>query len=215
MSEPLIIGLTGGIGSGKSAAADRFAALGIPVVDTDAISHQLTAAGGAAMPEISAVFGNTVLRPDGALDRISMRDRVFSDPTARLQLEAILHPLIREESRRQLVAAATPTDNQPRAPYALLVVPLLVESGNYRERVDRLLVVDCPVETQVDRVVSRSGMSRAEVMRIVAAQASRERRLAAADDVISNDRTLDHLHRQIDALDAGYRANRGSFPTKD
>ena len=95
------------------------------------------------------------------------------------------------------------------------MVPLLVESGNYRERVDRLLVVDCPVETQVDRVVSRSGMSRAEVMRIVAAQASRERRLAAADDVISNDRTLEHLHGQIDALDAGYRANRGSFPTKD
>jgi dephospho-CoA kinase len=210
-----IIGLTGGIGSGKSAAAERFASLGIAVVDTDAISHQLTAPGGAAMPLIRATFGDDIQQADGALDRASMRRRVFSDPAAKLKLEAILHPLIRQRSQHLLESAANPPAGQIRAPYAMLVVPLLIESGTYRERVDRLLVVDCPVETQIERVTKRSQMSRDEVMRIVATQVSREQRLAVADDIISNDGSLAHLFKQVDALDAAYRANRGIFPSKD
>lgn len=215
MNRQPVIGLTGGIGSGKSAAADRFAALGIPVVDTDKISHQLTAAGGEAMPAIKAVFGNAMVLPDGALDRVAMRQRVFTEPAAKRQLEEILHPLIREHSQQQLAAAGSARDEQVRPPYVLLVVPLLIESGTYRRRIDRLLVVDCPIETQIDRVVNRSGMSRDEAMRIVTTQASREQRLAAADDVIINNGTLAQLSHQVDELDAGYRVNRGIFPTKD
>lgn len=207
-----IVGLTGGIGSGKSAAAEAFAALGIPIVDTDLISHQLTAASGLAIAPISAHFGPALLTGDGALDRAAMRQRVFTDPSARLALEAILHPLIREESQRQLIAA---TSSQTDASYAVLMVPLLVESGSYRERVDRVVVVDCPVETQIQRVMARSGLSRAEVMRIIASQATREERLAAADDVIDNDGTLEHLRQQVAQLDAAYRANRGYFSSRD
>lgn len=215
MNRQWIVGLTGGIGSGKSAAAERFASLGIAVVDTDAISHQLTATDGAAMPLIRLAFGDEIQQADGALDRASMRRQVFGDPTAKLKLEAILHPLIREQSQRLLDAAANPPAGQIRAPYAMLVVPLLIESGTYRDRVDRLLVVDCPVETQIERVMRRSQMSRDEVMRIMVTQVSREQRLAAADDIISNDGTLSHLYQQVDALDLAYRANRGIFPTKD
>lgn len=215
MNRPPVIGLTGGIGSGKSAVADHFAELGIPIIDTDAISHQLTGPGGAAMPAIMAAFGSAMKKPDGALDRDAMRRRVFADPAARVQLEAILHPLIRAESQDQLVAAGTPAGGKPYPPYLVLVVPLLVESGAHRERADRLLVVDCPVETQIERVMNRSGMSRDEVMRIVTTQASREQRLAAADDLIENSGTLSHLYRQVDALDAAYRANRGRFLLRD
>ena len=208
----MVVGLTGGIGSGKSAAADCFAALGIPVVDTDAISRELTIAGGTAIPALVARFGSDILAADGALDRVAMRQRVFSEPEARKALEAILHPLIREHSQRQLLAARTTHAN---APYALLVVPLLIESGTYRERVDRVLVVDCAVETQISRVIQRNAISRDEILRILATQATREQRLAAADDVIANDGTLEQLRQQVAALDAAYRANRGSFSTKD
>ena len=193
-----VVGLTGGIGSGKSAAADLFAARGAAVIDTDAIAHALTKAGGAAMPLIRAGFGDGVVGGDGALDRAAMRVMVFADPSARKRLEAILHPLIREESERQLAAATTP--------YAILVVPLLIESGDYRKRVNRIVVVDCAEATQIARVISRSGLARPEIERILAAQATRSERLAAADDIIDNDGDLAALPAQIERLHVNYLA---------
>ena len=199
-----LVGLTGGIGSGKSAAAERFAALGAEIIDTDAIAHQLTAPGGAAMAAICTAFGAGVVSADGALDRVAMRRRVFSDPDERQRLEAILHPLIRAESDRRAAAAVSP--------YAILMVPLLVESGDaahYRKRVKRIAVVDCSREMQIQRVMARNGMSRADVENILAVQATREQRLAVADDVINNESSLADLISQIDRLDAAYRWNRG------
>ena len=195
-----VVGLTGGIGSGKSAVADLFAARGILVVDTDAVAHALTAPGGAALPAIRAEFGAAVAAADGALDRAAMRARVFADPAARKRLEAILHPMIRSESERLLAADAT------RAPYAIRMVPLLIEAGSYRERVDRIAVVDCAEATQIARVMSRNGLAGEEVERILAAQATRAERLAAADDVIDNDGDLDALRPQIERLHVNYLA---------
>jgi dephospho-CoA kinase len=191
----LLVGLTGGIGSGKSAAAEEFARLGATVVDTDAISHELTAAGGAALPEIEQVFGRGALGDDGALDRRRMRERVFANPAERRTLEGILHPMIRDESRRRIAAAA--------GPYVVHVVPLLVESGEYGRRVDRILVVDVPEGVQVERVRSR-GLSEEQVRRIIASQASRAERLAAADDVIENTGSLDALRERVRALHEKY-----------
>jgi dephospho-CoA kinase len=196
-----VVGLTGGIGSGKSAVGRLFEERGIAVIDTDAIAHQLTTPGGAAMPAIRAIFGDAVATADGALDRAAMRAIVFADPPARKRLEGILHPMIREESERRLAGADSP--------YAILMVPLLVESGSYRERVDRIAVVDCDVETQIARVMQRNGLARAEVERILAAQATREQRLEAADDVIDNDRSLADLEPQIERLHASYLALAG------
>ena len=196
-----VVGLTGGIGSGKSAVADLFAARGIAVIDTDAIAHELTAPGGEAMPAIRDTFGAAVATPDGALDRAAMRNIVFADPPARKRLEAILHPLIRSESERRLASADSP--------YAILMVPLLVESGDYRKRVDRVAVVDCREETQIARVMRRNGLTRPEVERILAAQASRAQRLEAADDVIDNDGSLDELGPRIEQLHVSYLASAG------
>lgn len=195
-----VVGLTGGIGSGKSAVADLFAERGILVVDTDAIAHALTAPGGAAMPAIRAGFGDAVAAGDGALDRAAMRAIVFADPSARKRLEAILHPVIRSESERLLAVDAT------RSPYAILMVPLLIEAGGYRERVNRVAVVDCAEATQIARVMSRNGLARVEVQRILAAQATRAERLAAADDVIDNDGDLAALRPQIERLHVNYLA---------
>jgi dephospho-CoA kinase len=192
----LVVGLTGGIGSGKSAAAAEFERLGATVVDTDAIAHALTAPGGAAMAEIRKMFGTEVLAASGALDRDKMRARVFADPGAKKALEALLHPMIREESLR-LIAGA-------RGPYVIHVVPLLVESPDYRSRVDRVLVIDAPEELQVRRVRSRSGLSEAQVRAIVAAQATRAQRLAAADDLIENRGTIEALREQVAALHRKY-----------
>lgn len=192
----LLVGLTGGIGSGKSTVADLFAARGAAIVDTDAIAHELTGPGGAAIAAIRAEFGERVIRADGALDRDAMRERAFENPAARRKLEAILHPMIRAESRRRLEAA--------EGPYAMLVVPLLVESGDRAGGVDRVLVVDCPVEVQVERVMRRSGLSRERVQTILAAQASREQRLAAADDVIDNGGAPAALDAQVEALHRRY-----------
>lgn len=192
------VGLTGGIGSGKSAVADRFAELGIDVIDTDAIAHALTTADGIAMPAIRAEFGDQVAAADGALDRAGMRVMVFTDPLARTRLESILHPLIRAESDRRLATS--------RSPYAILMVPLLVESGDYRQRVNRILVVDCAEATQIDRVAKRNGLVRADVQRILAAQASRAERLAAADDVIDNNGDIASLVPQIERLHRDYLA---------
>ena len=191
-----VVGLTGGIGSGKSAAAAEFGRLGAAVVDTDAIAHELTEAGGGAIPEIRRVFGPAAIEASGAMDRGKMRARVFADPLAKKALEALLHPLIREESQRRIAAA--------RAPYVIHVVPLLVESPGYRRRVDRVLVIDAPEELQVERVRSRSGLSEAEVRAIVAAQATRAQRLAAADDVIENRGTIEALREQVAALHRKY-----------
>lgn len=191
-----IVGLTGGIGSGKSTVADLFAEQGVAVVDTDQIAHALTGPDGAAMPAIVAEFGAQVARPDGALDRVTMRQRVFADADARRQLEAILHPLIASESARQAAAATSP--------YAILAVPLLVETGNWQQRCDRVLVVDCPEEIQLQRVMARNGLSAAEVRVILAAQASREQRLAAADDVIANDNGREKLKAAVEDLHESY-----------
>ena len=192
----LLVGLTGGIGSGKSTVAAQFAARGAPVVATDEIANQLTAPGGAAIAAIRAEFGDAVIRADGALDRDAMRERAFGDPSVRRRLEAILHPMIRAESQRRLAAA--------QGPYAMLVVPLLVESGDRAGGVDRVLVIDCPVDVQIERVMRRSGLTRARVESILAAQATRAQRLAAADDVIDNSGEPAALSAQVDALHRRY-----------
>lgn len=197
-----MIGLTGGIGSGKSAAADEFARLGATLVDTDALAHELTVPGGAAIDAVRAQFGDAVIDASGAMDRAQMRARVFADPSARKRLEGILHPLIRRESAARVAEAS--------GPYVVLVVPLLVESGDYRARIDRVLVIDCPVELQITRVCARSGLAEEEVRRIIAAQIPREARLAAADDVIDNSGTLDTLHAQVQRLHEQYLALAGS-----
>jgi dephospho-CoA kinase len=193
-----VVGLTGGIGSGKSAAAEIFAELGAAVVDADAIAHDLTGPQGGAMAAIREAFGEAAVAVSGALDRDVMRARIFSDTTARKRLEAILHPLIRSESERLIAANAT-------APYVVLVVPLLIESGDYRARVDRIVVVDCSDETRLQRVQTRSGLTRTEIVRIMAAQASREQRLAAADDVIDNSDSPADLRARVAGFDARYR----------
>lgn len=174
----LVVGLTGGIGSGKSAVAAEFAKLGVTVVDSDAIAHALTAPGGSAIDAIRREFGAQAIAPDGAMDRARMRSVVFGDPVARSRLEGILHPAIREEAERQLRKA--------KSIYAIHMVPLLVESGDLRKRCDRILVIDCPEPVQIQRVQARSGLSEEEVRSIIAAQASRQERLAVADDVIDN-----------------------------
>jgi dephospho-CoA kinase len=195
----LIVGLTGGIGSGKSAAAAFFARHGAAVIDTDALAHELTAPGGAAMAAIRDTFGAAVIAESGALDRAAMRHLVFNDAVARGRLESILHPLIRAESQLRCER-----DLAQGAPYAVLVVPLLVESGTYRNRVSRVVVVDCDETTQIARVMARSGMSREEVQRIMAAQASRAERLAAADDTLNNDADISGLELQVAALHRKY-----------
>jgi dephospho-CoA kinase len=193
------VGLTGGIGSGKSTVADLFAARGVPVVDTDVIAHQITAPEGVAMPQIREQFGAEFVAADGSMDRTRMRTLVFSDESARKRLEAITHPLIRSETERASRAA--------HGPYVIVVVPLLVESGTWKARVHRVLDVDCSVETQIARVMRRNGFTREQVLAIMARQASREARLAAADDVVVNDgASLDSLSKDVDALHAQYLA---------
>ncbi len=194
----LTVGLTGGIGSGKSTVADCFALRGVPVIDTDVIAHELTAPGGIALDEIRSTFGESVMRADGTLDRAALRQRVFADAGARHQLEAILHPLIRQRVERAC--------EQITAAYVLIVIPLLFETREYLDMLDRVLVVDCPEDRQVARVMTRSGLRRDEVNAIQAAQASRSERLAAADDVIDNSGSPDALDAQVAALHRRYQA---------
>jgi len=191
-----VVGLTGGIGSGKSAAAEEFATLGAQVVDTDEIARELTAPGGAAMPHIKSLFGDAFVAASGALDREAMRRHVFADPAAKLALERLLHPMIRAESQRRIAEA--------RGPYVVHVVPLLVESPDYRSRVDRVLVVDAPEALQIERVRARSGLAPADVQAIMRSQASRAERLAAADDVIDNAGSLQALREQVGSLHRKY-----------
>jgi dephospho-CoA kinase len=194
----LVVGLTGGIGSGKSAAADEFARLGATVVDTDAIAHELTGLGGAAVPEVQRLFGRAYVDASGAMDRKRMRDLVFSDAEEKTRLEALLHPLIRAESLRRIASAT--------GPYVVYVVPLLIESADYRARVGRVLVVDCPEALQVARVRQRSGLPEGEIRRIMASQVQREKRLAAADDVIDNSGSVAALQQRVRQLHENYLA---------
>lgn len=177
MSSP-VVGLTGGIGAGKSTVERLFAELGIPCVDTDVIAHQLTAPGGAAIAAIRSAFGDEAIAANGAMDRAVMRARVFAEPALRLRLEAILHPLIRQESLRQLAVL--------QAPYVLLGVPLLFETHLFDGVVQRSLLVDCSEQVQQERVMARSGLDAAQVAAIMAAQMSRAQRRLLADDVIDN-----------------------------
>ncbi|ASR90847.1 MULTISPECIES: dephospho-CoA kinase [Alcaligenes] len=175
----LTIGLTGGIGSGKSQVAHFFASWGAAVVDTDVIAHELTAPGGLAIEPIRAAFGTQALAADGSMDRDWMRACVFADPNARHRLEAIIHPLIWDVTKAQALKA--------QGCYLVVVVPLLLESGRWRDRVDRICVVDCDEATQIARVQKRNGLAVATIERIMAAQAQRQQRLDVADDVVLND----------------------------
>ena len=192
------IGLTGGIGSGKSTVATLFADCGATVIDGDAISHRLTQPGGAAIVAIRAAFGDDYIAADGALDRARMRQRVFSDPAAKLQLEAILHPLIRTQMLAQ-VGAST-------APYLLLVVPLLFEAAGYLDLVQRTLVVDCAEALQVTRAMQRGGLDEQTVRAIMATQMPRAERLRRADEFIKNNGSPDDLRRQVEQLHRRYLA---------
>ena len=192
------IGLTGGIGSGKSTVAALLVQQGAVLIDTDAIARALTGPGGAAMPALRARFGDAIVDAQGALDRERMRALAFADPAAKRTLEAVLHPVIGAEAERQAVQAAG-------APL-VFDVPLLVESGHWRTKVDRVLLVDCSESTQIERVMQRSGWSREAVQRVIASQASRSARRAAADAVIDNDAlTLSELAAQVDTLWRAWR----------
>lgn len=195
---PLIVGVTGGIGSGKTTVADRFGELGVTLVDADAIAHEITGPDGAAMPALIAHFGPGIVAADGRMDRAAMRARVFGDDAARRQLEAILHPRIRELTESRIRAAT--------GPYVMTVVPLLVEGGNWKQRSDRVLVVDVPEAVQIERVIRRNGLPREQVEAIMAAQATRAQRLAAADDVVDNSGDPSTLGPRIEALHAAYLA---------
>jgi len=196
MATRFAVGLTGGIGCGKSTVADLFAARGAGIVDTDVLAHQLTAPGGGAMPALVQEFGANFATPDGALDRTRMRDLVFADPGARARLEGILHPMIRAATLDAAMSVA--------GAYVIFVVPLLVESGTWRSRVQRVLAIDCQEATQIARVMARNGLPEAQVKAIMAAQASRADRLAAADDVIDNDGGQDALAPQVERLHQFY-----------
>ena len=193
---PLIVGLTGGIASGKSAVAEEFAALGIPVLDTDEIAREVVAPGSAGLARVVERFGPGVLDESGALDRAALRSRIFADEQDRRDLEAIVHPLVVETLSQRAAAAG--------GPYQIHVVPLLIETG-LAERMDRVLVVDCEPAVQLERLLHRDGGDRAQAERILAAQANREQRLAAAHDVIANLSTLAALGPLGRQMDGFYR----------
>jgi len=192
----LKIGVTGGLGAGKSTVAEIFAQHGVPVIDTDEISHELTAQNGAAIPQIREAFGEAVFKSDGSLDRNALRARILADESAKQQLEGILHPLIRGEVARSLA--------ELERPYVLVVVPLLVETGAYDDMLDRVLVVDCSEETQIQRALARGGWSEAEIRAMLLKQSSREARLARADDVIDSGCRLSEVADQVAALHKKY-----------
>lgn len=197
MTRPFCVGLTGGVGAGKSTVAERFASHGVAVIDTDVISRDLTSVGGAAMAAILDAFGPEVVDADGALNRPAMRARVFANPADKQALEAILHPLIRENAARSVFLAL--------APYAVLVVPLLAENLNeYRGLVDRILVVDCDEREQIRRISTRPTMNEADARAMLAAQSSRATRLDIADDVLDNRGDLAMLAAQTDKLHQKY-----------
>jgi len=186
----LIIGLTGGIGSGKTSATRFFAAEGIAIIDADTIAHELTGAQGDAIPNIKKYFGINFITKNGKLDRKKMKNRIFSDINSRKKLEEILHPLIQAEVMHRIETAAA-------SPYIIVVAPLLLETADYCETVTRILVVDCNEEYQISRAVSRDGLSKEEVRAIMATQKSRQERLNQADDVIVNDTDISSLQEKV------------------
>lgn len=192
----LVVGLTGGIGAGKSTAAAFFRDRGVPVVDADQVARDVVAPGTPGLAAVAAAFGPQVLQPDGALDRRRLREVIFADPTQRRRLEAILHPLIRDEIRVRLA--------QIRAPYCILDVPLLIESASLRALVHRVLVIDVPVEVQVARLMQRDHMTAEQCQAMLAAQASRAQRLEGADDVVDNATDITALQRQLESVHARY-----------
>ena len=198
-SSPFVVALTGGIASGKTAVSDRFAALGVPVIDTDLIARAVVEPGQHALNEIVAVFGEGMLSPDGTLNRRLLREIIFSDPAAKLKLESILHPAIRAQVQRDIAAV--------KAPYCVVVIPLFTESSdrvNSYDWVDRILVVDTTEETQVRRVMQRDDVSREQAQAALAAQASRQSRLALADDVIENNGAVEELDAEVARLHRRY-----------
>ncbi len=192
----LVVGLTGGIGSGKSTVAELFAERGVPVIDTDELAREVVAPGTSGLDQLVAQFGDTILTPDGQLDRRRLRERIFRDDAARRQVEAILHPLIEARVRERLARLD--------APWALVVIPLLAETGGY-PFIEHVLVVDASRDTQIRRVMARDGIDREAVERILAAQADRQTRLALADDVIDGELPLPRLREQVAQLDQHYR----------
>jgi dephospho-CoA kinase len=196
MPGTILVGLTGGVGSGKSTVSAMLEAMGAVIIDADAISRRLTAVGGDAIEMIRSVFGQAFITPEGALDRSRMRDLAFKDQGAKQQLEAILHPLVGQTTQEQ----ASQAMDQGR-PCVVLDIPLLVESGHWRSKLHRVLVVDCAEEVQIERVVARNGLARNEVERIIGSQASRRQRLAAADIVIYNQTvSLEMLRAEVAQL---------------
>lgn len=194
-----VVGLTGGIGAGKSEAAKMFAALNVPIVDVDVISHHLTEVGQPSLQKIADAFGNDILTADGALDRSALREQVFSSDAARRKLEAILHPAIHAAAVRQL-------SSNSAAPYQILAIPLLFETDRYRGLVNRTLLIDCAESLQISRTLQRNGMTEATVRAIIAAQASRSFRKALANDVIDNSGSIEQLQEQVAFLHKKYLA---------
>jgi dephospho-CoA kinase len=185
-----VVALTGGIGSGKSTAANFFAALGVPVTDVDKISHQLTAANQPIVKDIEANFGKNYITPEGALNRAAMRDLVFNDSAARAKLNAILHPAIYDEALKQL-------QSHQDAPYQILAIPLLFENPRYAPHVNRILLIDCDEKTQIDRVKKRSQLSTSEIKKIISSQTPRKKQLLLAHDVIENNENVENLREDI------------------
>ncbi len=200
----LAVGLTGGIASGKSAAADMFAALGVPVIDTDVIAREVVAPGTPGLAQVLEAFGADICRADGSLDRAALRQRIFADTKARMRLQGILHPLIWASTQAQVQSHCQPRNADP-PPYVIIVVPLLVEGGNLT-RFDRIAVIDCDPAVQLYRLLQRDGETPESAQRILAAQATREARLAVADDIVSNDSTLDALSVEVAELHGRYLA---------
>ncbi|MDR2173535.1 MAG: dephospho-CoA kinase [Burkholderiales bacterium] len=194
---PLIIGVTGGIGCGKSTVAQAFSTLGVETLDADDLVRAVSAPGGSAYPEIVALFGNAAVQANGTLDRAFIRRQVFADPKIRARLEAIVHPRVCEETVRRIA--------QWRGPYGLWIVPLLLEKPGLRERADRVLLVDCPEAQQIARVVASRGLHENEIRAIMATQCTRDQRLTLADDILDNSGPLENLTAQITRLDRFYR----------
>lgn len=193
----LVIGLTGGIGSGKSTVAEMFESLGVPIIDMDRIARQIVEPGQPALTQIKQAFGEKIVAASGQLNRQQLSKIIFDSAEKRHQLEAILHPLIRQETARQLA--------ELKSPYCIVVIPLLLESEQ-RSLVDRVLVVDVPESLQITRTMQRDGISAAQVRKILAAQVGRDSRLNAADDVIDNSAAMEDIRHRVDELDQQYRA---------
>ncbi|MDR2710008.1 MAG: dephospho-CoA kinase [Burkholderiales bacterium] len=194
---PLIIGVTGGIGCGKSTVAQAFAALGIETLDADDLTHAVSAPEGSAYTDIVALFGHASVQPDGTLNRAFIRQQAFTDPVLRNKLEAVVHPRVGEETTRRIA--------QWRGSYGLWIVPLLLEKPRLRERADRILVVDCPETQQIARIAASRGLHESEIRAIMATQCSRDRRLMLADDIIDNSGSPENLTPQVARLDRLYR----------